>query len=77
MNRADHLRHCALVSLRKRAPLTALLVVLAGVLGFVLGGLEWAVIAGVLTLGVAVSVVVTHSVRRHSDDPEAQTFLSS
>lgn len=78
MNRREHLRHCASVSVRKRlhwlVPLALVLSALAFVLG---GGLELALVTFVLALVILVLAVAFDSVRRHSGDPEAQTFLGS
>ena len=78
MNRTAHLRYCAFVSVRKRAywivPLALVLALVAFVLG---GGTELALITFGLVLVVCAAAVALDSVRRHSDDPEAQPFLGS
>ncbi|WP_102125012.1 hypothetical protein [Deinococcus planocerae] len=78
MNRAAHLRYCAFVSVRKRLYWIVPLALLLGVIAFVLGGgMELALVTFGLALVISVLAVALDSVRRHSGDPEAQTFLGS
>ncbi|WP_216319178.1 hypothetical protein [Deinococcus aestuarii] len=78
MNRAAHLRYCAFVSVRKRLAWIVPLALLLGLVVFLLGGgLELSLVTAGLVTGVCVLAVALDSVRRHSDDPEAQTFLGS
>lgn len=77
MSRMDHLRYCAFVSVRKRALWIVALALLLGAVALVLGlGAGWAAGVALLTVLLAVVIVAQDSVRRHSEDPEAQPSLS-